>query len=87
VPDDLERDVTWVRTVGAPTPDDPRDGELHQFPGPPPAAFDLEPWDEDAGGMDAHYVRDEGPPFMDEDGRTIWRYVYRPEWPSRTSSV
>jgi hypothetical protein len=71
--------MTWGRTVGAPAPGDPRDGELHQFLGPLPTAFDLEPWDDDTDGTDAHYVREDGPPSIEDDGRTVWRYIYRPD--------
>lgn len=78
VADEAEHDVTWCRTVGAPAPGDPRDGELHQVYGRPPSAFDLEPWDDDADGVDAHYVREDGPPSIEEDGRTVWRYIYSP---------
>jgi hypothetical protein len=78
VADESEKNLIWCRTIGAPTPGDPRDGELHQFYGRPPRAFDLEPWDEDAEGQDAHYVLEGGPPSIEEDGRTVWRYIYSP---------
>jgi hypothetical protein len=45
-----------------------------QFRGQPPAAFDLESWD-GSEGVDAHYVREDGPPLVEEEGRTVWRYV------------
>jgi len=67
----------WVRTVGAPRPGDPRDGELHQFY-KLPEAFDLEPWDVDPEGVDAHYVKDPASAPAVEDGREVWRYVYDP---------
>jgi hypothetical protein len=43
-----ERDFYWMRTVGGPTPDDQRDGELHKAldDGDLPAHEDIEPWDE-----------------------------------------
>ena len=68
--------VHWGRTVGAPRPGDPR--ELHQFFGRLPDAFDLEPWDNDSDGVDAHYVRDTQSLPVEEDGRTVWRYLYHP---------
>jgi hypothetical protein len=70
--------VHWVRTVGAPHPDDPRDGELHQLFGRLPDSFDLEPWDDELGGLDAHYVRDPHAAPVEEDGRLIWQYNYSP---------
>jgi hypothetical protein len=78
-------DTQWVQTVGAPTPDDPRDGELHQFSGALPERFYLEAWSEDESGDGAdeqpaaHYVRSASPPRTDADGRTIWLYEYQPE--------
>ncbi len=70
--------VVWVRTIGAPTAGDPRDGELHQVFGALPDHFDLEPWDEEelAGG-DVRYFRADAPPIVDQEGRTVWRYEYR----------
>lgn len=76
--DESSNAVYWARTVGAPTPNDPRDGELHQGHGAPPDAFDLEPWDDEPGGVDAHYVRDQSSPPVEEDGRVVWQYVYTP---------
>jgi hypothetical protein len=70
--------VYWIRTVGGPRPGDPRDGELHQFFGELPDDFDLEPWDDDPEGVDAHYVKDTASPSVMEEGRRIWRFVYQP---------
>ena len=75
-------DLHWVRTVGAPEPHDPRDGELHQLFGPLPDHLDLEPWDDDPGEESAEghvrYVRSDRAPLVDDDGRTIWLYEFRP---------
>lgn len=76
--DDPGEQVHWVRSVGGPRPGDPRDGELHRFSGRLPDEFDLEPWDADADGLDAHYVRDTTSPPVMEEGRRIWRFVYQP---------
>ena len=70
----------WVKTVGAPEPDDPRDGELHQLHGELPDHFDLEPWDEDpdeADVRDARYFKVDTPPVVDEEGRLVWLYEFR----------
>jgi hypothetical protein len=80
-----DEDVFWVRTVGAPSADDPRDGELHRFTFRLPERFDLEPWDEDDDSDEtdvsrsARYVRSDQPPSVDEEGRTVWLYEYRPK--------
>jgi hypothetical protein len=71
-------DAYWIMTVGAPIPGDPRDGELHQCFGSLPDHFDLEPWEEVPGAVDARYVRAAGPPVIDEQGRTVWVYEFRP---------
>lgn len=76
--EESSRTVHWVRTVGAPRPGDPRDGEVHQLFGTLPDAFDLEPWDGDSDGVDAHYVQDQTSPPVEEDGRTVWQYIYAP---------
>ena len=73
-----DESVHWVRTVGAPHPDDPRDGELHQLFGRLPDSFDLEPWDDELDGLDAHYVRDPHAAPVEEDGRLIRQYNYSP---------
>ena len=39
--------------------------------------FDLEPWDE-ASDDDVRYFRSDVPPVVDEQGRTVWIYEYRP---------
>jgi hypothetical protein len=77
MPTESESPVSWGRTIGAPLPGDPRDGELHQFLGPPPEAFDLEPHGE-ANGPDAHYIKDIDYPAVEEDGRLVWQYIYSP---------
>ncbi len=78
-----DEDVYWVRTVGAPSPNDPRDGELHRFTGHLPERFDLEPWGEDddaeAASGSARYVRSEQPPTIDDEGRTVWLFAYQQE--------
>jgi len=66
-----------MRTIGAPREGDPRDGELHQALSLEDE-WDLEPWDDDPDGEDAHYVRAPGDPEIDEPGRVIWRYIYQP---------
>ena len=73
-----EGDIHWIRTVGAPSPGDPRDGELHQFSGALPEHFDLEPWDDASQTGDAHYVRSTDPPVTDDEGRTVWIFEYKP---------
>ena len=76
-------EIHWVRTVGAPEPDDPRNGELHQLLGALPDQFDLEPWDDDPDDESAEgyatYFRSDAPPFEDDEGRTIWLYEFRPD--------
>jgi hypothetical protein len=67
----------WIRTIGAPTPGDPRDGELHECLGKLRVHFDLEPWDESSDD-DVRYFRSDVPPVVDEQGRTVWIYEYRP---------
>lgn len=72
----------WVKTVGAPEPGDPRDGELHQLYGELPDHFDLEPWDEDpnkdeASDRDARYFKKAAPPVVDDEGRLVWLYEFR----------
>ena len=74
--DQVPDEVHWVKTVGAPVPNDPRDGEVHQFFGPLPRHFDLEPQD-GSDAPDAHYVRSDVPPDTDGEGRTVWIYEYR----------
>jgi len=37
---------------------------------------DLEPWDDDPDGVDAHYIRESSEPEIDDEGREIWLYVY-----------
>lgn len=78
-----DEDVYWIRTVGGPSPNDPRDGELHRFSGRLPERFDLEPWGEDdeteVSADSARYVRSEQPPTVDDDGRTVWLYEYQAE--------
>jgi len=78
-----DRDVYWVRTVGAPSPNDPRDGELHRFSGRLPERFDLERWGEyeetDVSADSARYVRSEQPPTVDGEGRTVCLYEYQPD--------
>ncbi|WP_157887700.1 hypothetical protein [Frondihabitans sp. PAMC 28766] len=71
----------WLRTTGAPTRDDPRDGALHRSPSLP-GHLDLEPLDEnpdfEGDEDDAHYVRSDLPPEIDHEGRTIWLYEFKP---------
>lgn len=74
----------WVQTIGAPTLDDPRDGELHHFSGELPERFYLEAWAEDESGDGAEqpaarYVRSVSPPRTDGEGRTVWSYDYQPD--------
>jgi hypothetical protein len=38
--------------------------------------WDLEPWDDDPDGVDAHYIRESSEPEIDDEGREIWLYVY-----------
>jgi hypothetical protein len=40
--------------------------------------WDLEPWDDDPDGADAHYIRESSEPEIDDEGREIWLYVYSP---------
>ena len=40
--------------------------------------WDLEPWDDDPDGVDAHYIRESSEPEIDDEGREIWLYVYSP---------
>jgi hypothetical protein len=40
--------------------------------------WDLEPWDDDPDGFDAHYIRESSEPAIDDEGREIWLYVYSP---------
>lgn len=69
----------WAKTVGAPRPEDRRDGELHKVFGETPAPhFDLEPWDDDPDGIDARYVLSAGGQIIDERGRSVWVYTYDP---------
>jgi hypothetical protein len=76
-------DSHWVRTVGAPGPDDPRDGELHQLFGPLPDHFDLEPWDDDPDDESTEgyvrYFKSDRAPLEDDEGRTVWLYEFRPD--------
>ncbi len=80
-----DADDHWIQTIGAPLPNDPRDGELHRFSGPLPERFYLEAWGDDEDGDQAEeqpaarYVRSASPPRTDDDGRTIWLYEYQPE--------
>src|SRR6266542_1402835 len=37
--------------------------------------WDLEPWDDDPDGVDAHYIRESSEPEIDDEGREIWLYV------------
>jgi hypothetical protein len=37
---------------------------------------DLEPWDDDPDGVDAHYIRESREPEIDDEGRETWPYVY-----------
>jgi hypothetical protein len=71
-------DAYWARSVGGPRSGDPRDGELHQFLGRLPDAFDLEPWDDDLDGVEAHYVRDTSAPPETDEGRLVWKFIYSP---------
>ena len=64
-------ELQWIRTVGAPTPGDPRDGELHQIRGPLPSHFDLEPWEETSAEGDVRYHRTEDAPVVDENNHTL----------------
>jgi hypothetical protein len=76
--DDSPGESYWVRTVGAPRPGDPRDGELHQFFGVLRDAFYLEPADDYRSGEDARYVRDPSSAPVDDDGRLVWIFTYEP---------
>lgn len=68
----------WIMTVGARTPGDPRDGELHGLLGDLPEHFDLEPWEEwEDQEDDVRYFRSDSPPIVDDEGRTVWIYEYR----------
>jgi hypothetical protein len=40
--------------------------------------WDLEPWDDDPDGFDAHYIRESSEPAIDDEGRESWPYVYSP---------
>lgn len=76
-----EREVFWIKTVGAPSQRDPRDGELHQFFDQLPDNFDLEPWGDQGDGdpsAEAHYVRSATPHVTDDQGRSVWIFKYRP---------
>jgi len=73
VPDDW----FWIRTVGAPRKGDPRDGELHRM-GSLPEFFNLEPWDDDPSGEEARYYRASEEPEVDDTGRQVWRFDFRP---------
>src|ERR1035441_7116556 len=64
-------------------------GSFLGFPGGAPAwvwrmrptledEWDLEPWDDDPDGVDAHYIRESSEPEIDDEGREIWLYVYSP---------
>jgi hypothetical protein len=33
--------------------------------------WDLEPWDDDPDGVDAHYIRESSEPEIDDEGREI----------------
>ena len=86
-------DFWWMRTVGAPTEGDPRDGELHQvWSTELPAHSDLESWDAEQYGEwdesepydpaiagDARYWRNPAePPGVHDDGRPVWTYHFVP---------
>src|SRR6266496_3468498 len=54
--------------------------------------WDLEPWDDDPDGVDAHYIRESSEPEIDDEGRIASRPVSRggghpsggsrPTWPA-----
>jgi len=72
-----ESEGLWLKTVGAPTENDGRNGELHLTSGTlPPERFALEPWDEDIDGVDAYYLLTSRTPELDEEGRLVWMYSY-----------
>jgi hypothetical protein len=70
--------VHWVKTVGAAEPGDPRDGELHQLFGEPPDHFDVQLGDESAGDF-VRYIRSDSASIVDDGGRTVWIYEFRPD--------
>ena len=43
-----------------------------------PEFFDLEPWDDDPSGEEARYYRASEEPEVDDTGRQVWRFDFRP---------
>jgi hypothetical protein len=70
-------DPKWIKTVGGPRADDPRNGEMHQlFEDVPSQRFTLEPWEGQTDAEDAVYDLASAEPVIDDEGRTVWIYNY-----------
>jgi hypothetical protein len=49
--------------------------------------WDLEPWNDDPDGVDAHYIRESIEPEIDDEGREIWLYLCSPAVSTMTRPV